>query len=118
MKTSFSHSIACSLLVQPFSVKPQRQWGHSGEGGNQRSSGLSGAAPLWMTKGFIVSPEAEVDSSTEHQPVEPLASDRGGPVRRSNTTSSFWLWLSWEAILSIFHLSWGCILKRCTTSST
>src|SRR5271154_5438872 len=78
MKTSFSHSIACSLLVQPFSVKPQRQWGHSGEGGNQRSSGLSGAAPLWMTKGFIVSPEAEVDSSTEHQPVEPLASDRGG----------------------------------------
>jgi hypothetical protein len=70
-------------------------FGHSSEGGNQRSSGLSGAVPLWMTKGFIVSPVAEIDSRTEHQPVEPLASDKGAPVRRSNITSSFWLWLSW-----------------------
>jgi hypothetical protein len=30
-----------------------------------------------MTKGFIVSPMAGIDSRTEHQPVEPLASDKG-----------------------------------------
>src|SRR5271154_3031390 len=102
MKISFSHSIACSLLIQPFSVKLQRQWGHSGEGGNQRSSGLAGAAPLWMTRGFIVSPVAEIDSRTEHQPVEPLASDRGAPVRRSNTTSPFLAMA--ELVTNLIHI--------------
>ena len=42
-----------------------------------------------MARGFIVSLVAEIDSRTEHQPVEPLVSDREVPVRRWNTMNSF-----------------------------
>ena len=49
-----------------------------------------------------MSPAAEVDSSTEHQPVEPLASDRGAPVRRSNTTSPFLAMA--ELVTNLIHI--------------
>ena len=41
-----------------------------------------------MTRGIRTSPDADIDSIAETQPVEPLVTDIEGPVRRSKTTNS------------------------------
>ena len=43
-----------------------------------------------MTKGFIKSPDAEIVSKTETQPIKPLVIKIGGPVRLLKIIDSFY----------------------------
>ena len=65
MKTRFNHLRVYLLLIQPFSVKPQNQYRHSFDGGNQESKGIRYNLPRWMTRGLIISPDADIASRTE-----------------------------------------------------
>ena len=70
-------------------MKPQRQWGHSGEEENQRLSGLLDAVPLWMIKGFIISLVAEIDLRIKYQPIKLFINNKGDLIYRLKIISLF-----------------------------